>query len=99
MFLTIAAVLALAVLAGQLLICFRCGEKWKRLILPVLLGAGAAVCLSLTAVEQFIRLPFGAAFAAYLYGLILLLLLAAAIAGWLIWAAVKTVQKCKKIKM
>ena len=100
MFAGIALVLILGVFCVQLLFCFRVRRPLLRWlpVLAVLLGealcwAAFGLCIWMERAGKGI---YGGAFAAYIYGLILLAMLTGAILAWLVWAAVKFVQKRRK---
>ena len=100
MFAGIAVMLILAAFGLQLLFCFRAGKRWVQWIPTAAIAAGILACAAVFAVcvwmEEAGSGVYGGAFAAYLYGLMLLMALAGVLAAWLVRTIVWYVQKRKK---
>ena len=100
MYAGIAVLLILAAFGMQLLFCFLPGKRWMRWIPTAVIAAGILVCAAAFAVcvwmEEAGKGIYGGAFAAYIYGLMLLMALAGALAAWIIWGIVRYVQKRRK---
>ena len=90
MFAGMAVLLILAAFGVQLLFCFLAGKRWVRWLPTAAIFAGMLICAAAFAVcvwmEEAGNGLYGGAFAAYLYGLMLLMALAGALAAWLIRA-------------
>ena len=100
MFAGIAVLLILAAFGVQLLFCFFAGKRWVRWIPVAGILAGELVCCAAFIVCAWLEKAgkgiYGGAFAAYLYGLMLLMALAGALAAWLLRAIVRLAQKRRK---
>ena len=100
MFAGIAVLLILAAFGMQLLFCFCVNKHWIRWIPTALVLAGELVCgaafLVCIMLEKAGKGIFGAAFAVYLYGLMLLVALGGTMAACLIYAVVRFAQKGRK---
>lgn len=100
MFAGIAVLLILAAFGIQLLFCFLTRKRWVRWLPTVTIFIGVTVCGAAFAVcvwmEEAGKGIYGGAFAAYLYGLILLVALTGALGAWLVWAVVRYIQKRRK---
>ncbi len=98
MFLPLAGVIAAVLFGIQLALCFgKAGALFKWI--PVMLLAVFEVgCLGVILIDGYLRmfLPYGAAFAVYIYALMAAFWLAGLMLAWLIYAAVKAVQKRRK---
>ena len=79
----------------QLVLCFRVKTNWLRWLPAVCLLVLDAVCWAVYLLELFPD-RYGAAFAAGIYGFLLLWLLGAVLLAWGIWAIVKVSQKRRK---
>lgn len=95
MFLPLAVIIAGIVFAVQLMLCLKGKKRLGKLLPLFLIGVGEVVCWSVVLLEQFCPFPYGAAFAAYIYAIILLIFLGADILAWVIWAVLKTVRDRK----
>lgn len=100
MFAGLAVLLVAGAFCIQFLLCFRAKRSWIRwmpvcilLGLELLMAAAFLVCMWLDRTGHGI---YGGAFAAYIYGLILIAALAGTLTAWLIWAVVKCIQKFRK---
>ena len=100
MYAGIAVLLVLAAFGVQLLFCFLAGKRWVRWLPTAVILAGVLACAAAFAVcvwmEEAGNGVYGGAFAAYLYGLMLLMALVGALAAWLILAVVRYIQKQRK---
>lgn len=92
-------VLIAAVFFIQLLLCGKSKRLWVKLIPTALIALGELACVAGYAVsvhmEQAGEDIYGAAFAALIYGFLLLFLLAADAAAWAVSAIVRFAQKRK----
>lgn len=100
MFTGFAVGLILGAFTVQLLFCFR-AESRKVCFLPAaLLMLSGAACLAAyaaaVALEHSGKGIYGAAFAAVMYGFVVLAALTGVGAAWLVWAIVRFVQKRRK---
>lgn len=97
---SLALVLFAAVFIVQLLLCFRKSPLWVRLIPAGLIALGELACVGAYAVSMHLERTgaeiYGAAFAAVVYGMMLLILLAGDGLAWLIWGIYRSVQKRRK---
>lgn len=100
MFAGIVVLLTLAAFGVQLLFCFIAGKRCVRGIPLAVILAGELICAAVYAAcvwtEKMGIGIYGGAFAAYIYGLMLLMMLAGALTAWLIWGIINFVQKKKK---
>ena len=100
MFAGMAVLLILAAFGVQLLFCFLAGKRWVRWLPTAVILAGVLACMAAFAIcvwmEEAGKGLYGGAFAAYLYGLMLLMALAGALAAWICWGIVRYAQKRRK---
>lgn len=100
MIFSFAFVLIAVVFVAQLLLCRKAKQFWCKMIPLVLIALGELACLIAYMVsvnmEQAGKDVFGAAFAAVIYGMLLLYLLAADAVAWAVSAIVSFVQKRRK---
>ncbi|MBQ8834026.1 MAG: hypothetical protein IJ001_03780 [Oscillospiraceae bacterium] len=87
--------MALAVFAVQLVLCFKARGLWAKL-LPLLAVAAADLLCWVVYFGGFWADVYGAAFAAFIYGVVLAMILALDGLAWGIWGVVKLVQKRRK---
>jgi len=90
--LPIAVMMIFVTFAVQLFLCFRGGRGWIKCIPLYLIGAGELACAAGYFLFDHI---YGAAFAAVIYGVALLIMLAGDALAWLIYILVKKAQKSK----
>lgn len=99
MIFSLAFVLMAVIFFLQLLLCRKGKRLWIRLIPLMLIVLGEIACVTAYALsvhmEQAGKDVFGAAFAAVIYGILLLYLLAADALAWAVSAIVRFVQKRK----
>lgn len=93
MYIPFFAALGAAVLAGQLLLCFRCKKLLHRLIPAIGILACQGVCGIVYAWDPG---PYGAVFAAAVYLMLLAFLLAADGIAWLVFGMIRVTQKVRK---
>ena len=100
MFAGIAVLLILAAFGMQLLFCFLSGKRWMQWIPTAVVLAGVLICAAAFAVCLWMEEAgigvYGGAFAAYIYGLMLLMALGGALAAWIVWSIVRYIQKRRK---
>lgn len=93
-------VLISVVFAVQLLLCFSAKRTWVKLIPTILIGLGELACGVVYAVSMYLDSlgegVYGAAFAAVIYTVVLLIVQAGDALAWLIFAIVRNVQKRRK---
>lgn len=77
---------------AQIFLCFCVIRSWIKCIPLYLIGAGELACAAGYFLFDHI---YGAAFAALIYGIVLLIMLAVDVLAWLIYAIVKKTQKSK----
>ena len=89
-----------AVFTAQLTLCLKAKQRRSKWIIPVLLGLGEAVCITVYALcavlEQGGKDIYGPVFAAIIYGILLLYLLAATVAAWVVGAFIRFARNRKK---
>lgn len=95
MFLPIVLILGIVLFAMQLMICLKGKTLWRKLIPVILMTLGDLACWSIVWFSEHITLPYGASFAAYIYALILLMLLGFLILAWLVYGFINAIQKRK----
>ena len=99
MMFSFAFVLMAVVFFLQLLLCRMGKRRWLRWIPPVLIIMGEIACVAAYGLSVYLEQTgkdvFGAAFAAVIYGILLLYLLAADVLAWAVSAIVRFVQKRK----
>lgn len=83
--------LALAVFITQLMFCFYAKKLWIRLLPLCLAAAGSLLCWGMYFLGTFSRV-YGGDFAAFVYGVVLLLVSLIAGLAWGIFGIVKLVQ-------
>ena len=96
MFLSIAVVLGVALLAVQLTMCLKCKRLWMKLSPMLLLGAGELACWSVIWLSGYVTMPYGTAFSAYIYAMLFLLFLGSDVFAWAVYGIVQLVQKRRK---
>lgn len=79
----------------QLVFCFKAERRWIRCGLLFMTALGDLACWILYAAGGFSEI-FGAAFAFYIYGMVLTLALGAELLAWILYAVVKYIQKRRK---
>ena len=87
----IAAMMLILVFAGQLVLCFHVSRGWIKGIPLYLIGVGVLACAAAYFLFDHI---YGAAFAAVIYGVLLLILLLGDALAWLIYIVIRK-QKLK----
>lgn len=85
-------IVALLVAVVQLLLCFRGKALWVKLLPLILLLVGDGVCWLVYASRVFSQI-YGADFASYIYGIMLVLFAAADVLGWGVYGMVCIVRK------
>lgn len=84
----------------QLLLCLKAKRLWSKLLPLILVALGELACIGTYWVsmhmEQAGKHAFGTVFAAVIYGILMVYLLAADAAAWAVSAIVRFVQKRKK---
>lgn len=76
----------------QLVLCFRTGKIWIKLIPLCLIGVGELVCAAGYFLFDHI---YGAAFASVIYAILLLIILSGDGLAWLVYFVVRKAQKSK----
>lgn len=92
MFLPLFLILALGIMGFQLLLCVRV-RNWLKMLPLGLLLAGELVCWGVRLAAEFVPLPEYSDFAAYIYGLLLLLFLGADLLAWGIYAIGRKIKR------
>lgn len=96
MMLSMLALLGIAVFVTQLVFCLFAKKLWIK-VLPLVLALGMdAICWGLYFCGTFSEV-YGGDFAAFIYGIVLLLVAAMAGIAWGIYGIVKNVQKRRNI--
>ena len=80
--------LALAVFATQLVFCFYAKKLWIKLLPVCLAAGGSAICWGMYFLGSFSEV-YGGDFAAFVYGVVMLLVALVADLGWGIYGIVK----------
>ena len=81
------------VFAAQLLLCHWKGKRWFRFFPLWFFAFGELVCGSVLLLENRIILPDGAAFGAYIYGMILALFLGVDLLAWCLFGIGKGIRR------
>lgn len=92
MMLPLAVMMIIMTFILQLILCFRVEKRWIKFIPLYLLGAGELVCAAGYFLLDHI---YGAAFAAVIYGIVLLIMFSGDALAWLIYFIVRKAQKTK----
>lgn len=87
--------LALAVFVTQLVFCFYAKKLWIKLLPVCLAAGGSAICWGMYFLGFFSEV-YGGDFAAFVYGVVMLLVALVAGLGWGIYGIVKLVQNNRK---
>ena len=96
----IVLVLIAVIFAAQLMLCFSGKKNFVKLVPVMLIGIGEVVCGVVYLVSSYLDSIgegiYGAPFAAVIYAIVLLIMLAGDGMAWLIWAIVKSAQNKRK---
>ena len=95
MMFTFFLLLAIAVFITQLVFCLYAKRLWIKLLPVCLAAAGDVLCWVLYYIGTFSHV-YGGDFAAFVYGVVLLLVLLVAGFAWTIFGIVKLTQKRRK---
>lgn len=95
MVLSLFILLAAAGFALQLTLCIQARRKWIKLAPVSLILVMDAACWIAYFLDIFSEI-YDAAFASFVYGVILLLVLAVDLLAWVVYGIVKLIQKRKK---
>lgn len=88
-------ILATAIFITQMVFCFCAKKLWIKLLPVCLAAAGSLLCWGLYFTGTFSQV-YGGDFAAFIYGVVLLMVTAIAGLGWGIYGIVKLVQNKRK---
>lgn len=83
----------LMVLSAQLMLCCWCAKRWVRWIPLGCFAFGELACGCVLLAENWLILPYGAAFGAYIYGMILALFLGIDILAWCLFGIGRGIRR------
>lgn len=87
--------LAIAAFLTQLFFCFAAKKLWIKLLPLCLAGVLDALCWLVYFFGMFSEI-YGGDFAAFIYGIVLLVMAGVSVLAWLVYGIVKLVQKQRK---
>ena len=95
MMLSMFLLLALTIFITQLFFCFCAKKFWIKLLPVCLAAAGSLLCWGMYFTGTF-SYVYGGDFAAFVYGVVFLMVTVIALLGWGIYGVVKLVQNKRK---